>query len=188
MSNDCLSNVAKDYLDTFQQILDKMICGMTGAELGNSISYNFIVQMIPHHRAAIEMSENILRFTTNIELQEIAEQIVKEQTQSIADMEQIVNNCRRFQNPGGALNNYQSRINKIMQKMFRGMQQSDATNEINCDFISQMVPHHMGAVEMCQTTLAFPICQELRPILQSIITSQKRGIVQMQELWNCLKC
>lgn len=49
-----------------------MIQGMTEAELTGSISDNFIVQMIPHHRAAIEMSGNILKYTTSIPLQEIA--------------------------------------------------------------------------------------------------------------------
>lgn len=42
-----LSNVAKDYLSRFYDILDEMIAEMSGAELTGSISHNFIVQMIP---------------------------------------------------------------------------------------------------------------------------------------------
>lgn len=49
-----------------------MIQGMTSPELSCSISHNFIVQMIPHHRAAIEMSHNLLCYTTDIALQNIA--------------------------------------------------------------------------------------------------------------------
>ncbi len=45
---------------------------MSNAKLTNSISHNFIVQMIPHHEAAIEMSENILKYTSNDSLQNIA--------------------------------------------------------------------------------------------------------------------
>lgn len=56
-----LSNVTKNYLSAFNCILDEMIQRMTEAEQSDSISHNFIVQMIPHHRAAIEMSENILK-------------------------------------------------------------------------------------------------------------------------------
>lgn len=40
-----------------------MIQGMTDDELDESISHNFIVQMIPHHKAAIEMSQNLLQYT-----------------------------------------------------------------------------------------------------------------------------
>lgn len=38
-----LSNVTKQYLCRFYEILDEMILGMTGAELTDSISHNFIV-------------------------------------------------------------------------------------------------------------------------------------------------
>ena len=55
------SDVTKNYLCRFYKILDEMIEGMTNAELTNSLSHNFIVQMIPHHRAAIEMSESTRR-------------------------------------------------------------------------------------------------------------------------------
>lgn len=54
------SDVTKQYLCCFYEILDNMIEEMTNAKLTNSISHNFIVQMIPHHQAAIKMSQNIL--------------------------------------------------------------------------------------------------------------------------------
>ena len=50
----------KDYLTAFYKILNQMIHGMEQACLTDSISHNFIVQMIPHHKAAIRMSENLL--------------------------------------------------------------------------------------------------------------------------------
>ena len=80
------SDVTKNYLCRFYKILDEMIEGMTNAELTSSLSHNFIVQMIPHHRAAIEMSENLLQFTTFVPLQHIAQNIINEQTKSIENM------------------------------------------------------------------------------------------------------
>ena len=52
-SGSCPSGNAEEYLRTLHCIIDRMIEGMTCAELTNSISHKFIVQMIPHHRAAI---------------------------------------------------------------------------------------------------------------------------------------
>ncbi len=72
-----LSNVSKNYISEYYCILEKMIGGMTEAELCGSISENFIAQMIPHHKAAVEMSENILKYTTLVPLQCIAENIVR---------------------------------------------------------------------------------------------------------------
>ena len=56
MKNTCLlSEDSKTYLCCFYQILDEMIQSMTTAGLTQSISHNFIVQMIPHRRAAIQI-------------------------------------------------------------------------------------------------------------------------------------
>ena len=71
-----ISNVARRYLDTFSVILDTMIRCMAEVKITDSISCNFIKQMIPHHRAAIDMSLNILRYTTDIEVQNIALNII----------------------------------------------------------------------------------------------------------------
>ena len=81
-----LSNVTKIYIGYFFKILETMIDSMTNVTLNQSISHNFIVQMIPHHQAAIEMSRNILKYTTFIPLQNIALNIVSEQTKSIENM------------------------------------------------------------------------------------------------------
>ena len=45
----------------------------------------------------------------------------------------------------------------------------------------------MGAVRMSKAALEYEICPGLVPILQSIITSQEHGIMQMRELMrkNC---
>lgn len=181
-----LSNVTKEYLEAFNCILDEMIQGMTNAKLTDSISYNFIVQMIPHHMAAVEMSRNILRYTTNIPLQNIALQIIKEQTESIENMQEIKCSCGDLCNTEQDLCGYLNKIDQIMQTMFCSMQNACSTNNINADFMREMIPHHMGAVEMSETALMYDICPELRPVLSAIIISQKRGIMQMQHLLRCM--
>lgn len=177
-----LSRNTKAYLQRFQCILDKMIRGMTGALLTDSISHNFIAQMIPHHMAAIEMSENILRYTTDIPVQNIALQIVAEQTKSIENMRQIETNCGCVKNSPEAVRCYQNRVSVILKEMFAGMQKACTDNRINADFMREMIPHHEGAVRLCENALQQEICPQLCPILENIIVSQKRGIVQMKTL------
>lgn len=181
-----LSIVTGKYLSCFYQILDRMIFGMTSARLTNSVSHNFIVQMIPHHRAAIEMSRNLLCYTTNIPLQEIALNIIKEQTKSIHNMQQILNCCSRLRNTEQELSYYQKHIHEITRTMFADMKNACTTNDINATFMHEMIPHHKGAIKMSQTTLDLPICSELVPILEAIITSQEKGARQMEELLSML--
>ncbi len=182
------SQAAEAYHTTFCYILDQMIHGMTTAPLANSLSANFIVQMIPHHRAAIQMSQNVLIYTTNSALQSIASEIITEQTKSIEDMLAIKQCCSTCINADQNLPAYQCRINQIMQNMFSRMRHACTTNRINCDFMREMIPHHEGAVKMAETALQFKTCPELKPILEAIVTSQKRGIAEMQKLLHALDC
>lgn len=180
------STVTKTYLSRFYDILDEMIWEMSNADLTDSISYNFIVQMIPHHRAAIEMSKNLLQYTTFVPLQDIAVNIVEEQTKSIQDMTRALNGCSKLKNCAEDLQLYMKQYHQITQTMFAGMGDAFASNDINADFIREMIPHHRGAIQMSENALSFPICPELTPILQAIITSQKKGIHEMECLLQCI--
>lgn len=180
-----LSINTREYLVRFQQILNEMICKMTSAKLTDSISNNFIVQMIPHHMAAIEMSQNILRVTTDVAVQNIAMSIVEEQTKSIENMRRVQEECSLLTNSPWELCRYQTKMDSIMETMFRGMRCACNDNRIDADFMREMIPHHRGAVEMCENTLGYDICPGLCPILRAIISSQKRGIAQMQCLLRC---
>lgn len=192
MRNNCcntnISNVAKNYLSEYYCILERMIGGMRGAALGDSISGNFIAQMIPHHKAAIEMSENILKYTTLIPLERIAESIIAEQTKSIENMCDIQSECGEKCSCKSDLCLYQRSMDAIMGQMFCSMRSAMSDNNINCNFMREMIPHHLGAVRMSETALQYNICPKLVPILNSIIVSQKRGINEMQCLMKRIGC
>lgn len=186
MSYECkLSNVTKKYLDKFYRILDEMINGMTNVNLTESISDNFILQMIPHHKAAIEMSENLLKYTTFTPLQNIAEGIIKEQTKSIENMRNIQCQCSELTNCCMDIDLYQRRVDQIMKTMFSQMHNACSTNNINTNFMREMIPHHEGAIKMSHNALQYKICPGLTPILQAIISSQEKGVKQMKQLLNC---
>lgn len=168
------------YLSDFENILHNMIRGMESARLNGSISHNFIVQMIPHHMAAIKMSQNLLCYTTFIPLQEIASNIIISQTESIHNMQHILHNCSRFSNSRQEWSCYQENINCIIQNMIHAMKDACPDNDINISFMREMIPHHMGAIQMSHTALEYPICPALVPILDAIIKSQEKGVQEMK--------
>ncbi len=186
--NQRLCDGTKRYLCRYYEILDEMIRGMCGAELTNSVSHNFIVQMIPHHRAAIEMSENLLLYTDFTPLQSIAKNIIEEQTKSIENMEEALKCCETDINTQHDLCRYNKRLNSITQVMFSKMRNARSGNNINADFIREMIPHHQGAIQMSLNALNYPICRELDPILQAIITSQEKGVQEMKKLLRQINC
>ncbi len=183
-----LSCGVKRYLRRYYEILEEMIRGMNSAELTDSISHNFIVQMIPHHRAAIEMSESLLMYSDFVPLRRIAQNIVEEQTKSIENMEKSLARCERIINSRNDLCQYEKNFKRITREMFSQMRNALSDNNINGDFIREMIPHHQGAISMSKNALQYPICPELHPILQAIITSQEKGIQEMEILLRQLSC
>lgn len=168
------------YLSRFYEILGGMIRDMERAELTDSISQNFIVQMIPHHRAAIEMSRSVLEHAAPEPVRRIASRIIEEQTRSIQNMEAALPVCCGEENPERERQDYLRRFGEITRTMFACMGAARATNRIADNFMREMIPHHMGAIRMSENALRFPICPELRPILQAIITSQRAGVREME--------
>ncbi|MCC8013938.1 MAG: DUF305 domain-containing protein [Eubacterium sp.] len=173
---------AKEYLSRYYDILEEMISGMTEALLTESISRNFIVQMTPHHIAAIEMSENILKYTSLRPLIEIAEGIISEQTESIENMLKAKPACGMVFNSPYDLSLYMRRFSFITDAMFSEMGSAYADNNISADFMREMIPHHRGAVRMCENALSFDVCSELKPVMYKIISSQNKGIAEMEAL------
>ncbi len=181
-----LSRNTQNYLNTYRCILDEMIRGMTHARLCDSISHNFIVQMIPHHKAAIQMARNIEKYTTNPEIEQIACHIIEEQTKSIADMENMLACCSEKCNCEEDLCSWRNAADKVFQTMFRRMRDAASVNSVDCNFLREMIPHHEGAVAFSEITLQCQICPELQPVLESIIVSQAEGICRLQGLLKCI--
>lgn len=183
MTNTCqLSNNTKAYVEQYHCILENMIQKMSGVKLTESISGSFITQMIPHHCAAIAMSENLLRYTTNIPLQNIAMNIIISQQKSIENMKAVYPECQCCMNEPEELSCYKQNIDYIIQNMFYEMKAASTDNNIDANFMREMIPHHKGAVYMSENALQFPICSSLVPLLDAIVTSQKEGIRKMQNL------
>ena len=57
-----------------------------GAEAHNNADVWFVRQMIPHHQSAIDMAQVVLKTGDNSEAKKMAEKVIKDQGQEIAEM------------------------------------------------------------------------------------------------------
>ncbi|WP_068986341.1 MULTISPECIES: DUF305 domain-containing protein [Lysinibacillus] len=182
-----LSNVTKAYLAEYQRILDKMIQGMTYVTLTCSISENFIKQILPHQVAAIKMSENVLRYTTNIPVQNLALEIIDTSAEVVECLEAIQNRCCIVQNSEYELYEYMCAYKEITEAMFKAMSLPPVSNNININYLREMIVHHQGGVRLAQNVLRFCICQELIPILKNMIQTMCDQICDMEKLLDALQ-
>ena len=176
----------KNYLDRFDEILFEMATKMLSSNIINNITIDFIQCMIPHHRAAIYMCENLLQYTNYTPLQTIANGIIKMQTRGIQQMKEIALYSSNCINSNRDVQLYMQKYLEITKETIYKMNNSPRCENINLNFVNEMIPHHEGAISMCQNLLQYPIEKNLIIVANTIITEQSRGVMQLKEIRNTL--
>lgn len=173
----------KAYYDNYQSILQVMKKGMEQAPKTGDPSLDFLYEMIPHHEAAVSMAENIMKYSDNDQVKQLAANIIRDQLAGIGKLEALKNSLKM--NPKvnkQAEASYLKSYNTIYKTMITAMQDAKPTGNIDKDFLEEMIPHHEGAIKMSQNILKYTQNNELKTILQNIITTQQKQVTEMKNL------
>jgi len=73
-------------------------------------------------------------------------------------------------------------MSEAMRIMHRGMHTTEYTGEADHDFVTMMIPHHQGAIDMAKALLLYGKDPQMRRLAQEIITDQQSEI-QLMQLW-----
>lgn len=71
-------------------------------------------------------------------------------------------------------------MNDAMAVMDDGMQRAPMNGSPGHDFVTMMIPHHQGAIDMAKALLLYSTDPELRNLAQGILTEQQNEIKLMQ--------
>ncbi|MGH6981236.1 MAG: CopM family metallochaperone, partial [Stellaceae bacterium] len=66
------------------------------------------------------------------------------------------------------------------EKMNHDMDAAEMNGNADHDFVTMMIPHHQGAVDMAEVELKFGKDPAMRRLASDIIAAQKREIALMQ--------
>ena len=69
-----------------------------------------------------------------------------------------------------------------MSVMHKGMHSAPYTGDPDRDFVTMMIPHHQGAIDMAKALLLYGKDPQMRRLAQEIITDQQSEI-QLMQLW-----
>ena len=148
---------------------------------------DFLYGMIPHHKAAIEMSESLLKYGgENAEIKKIAENIITNQSKEIEEMEDMIK--RMELNPNVDEKKEQDYF-KEYKNLFNKHNNNDISNVNSIDkaFAMEMIKHHEMAVSMSEIVLKYTDNKDIVDLAQNIIESQKDEIKQMREIINSME-
>jgi uncharacterized protein (DUF305 family) len=69
-----------------------------------------------------------------------------------------------------------------MNVMHEGMHSAPYTSDPDRDFVTMMIPHHQGAIDMAKALLLYGKDQQLKRLAQEIIADQQNE-VQLMQRW-----
>lgn len=150
---------------------------MSSSEHGSSQVSNapydaqFIDGMTIHHKGAVVMAEQALNESQRPEIKQLAQNIIATQNPEIEQMatwrEQWYPNVPTTHGTGGHM----------------GAMELSGDMAIPFDqrFITAMISHHQGAIEMAQEAQTKAEREEIKQLAQTIMTAQEAEVKQLQE-------
>jgi uncharacterized protein (DUF305 family) len=167
---------------------NKMMAGM----MGNAVVYtgdadvDFVNLMLPHHQGAIDMAEIQLKYGRDAQIKELAMEIIAGQRPEMALMETWRKGRIAAIPPDAPA--AKAAYETVNAKMMDGMgvhtgdghsHESILTGNTDRDFVTMMIPHHQGAIEMAEVQLKYGKDPEIRALSEKIIAAQKAEIAEM---------
>lgn len=177
----------KNYLSEQKSEMSTMMEDMKNIKHTGDPAIDFLYGMIPHHKAAIEMSESLLKYGgENAEIKKIAENIITNQSKEIEEMEDLIK--RMELNPNVDEKKEQDYL-KEYNNMLNKHNNNDMSNVNSVDkaFAMEMIKHHEMAVSMSEIVLKYTGNKDVVDLAQNIIESQKAEIKQIREIINSME-
>ena len=179
-----LSDEAKRYLCCYYQILDGMIQGVSAARLTQSISHNYIVQLLPQRRAAVRLCRNLLDVSNDGSLRCLAQRIAAREAEAIEALEAELADADQLTSPQMDLRLFQRRADLMFREMYAQMGAVPEGNRVDVLFLRQLIPQRQGGVRAARTALRYEVSAGLAPLLRSAIDAQSREVGQLRALLN----
>lgn len=178
------TNLAK-YMSEQDAIMADMMKAMKNVPKSGNPSVDFLKGMIPHHQAAILMSESLLRYGgQNQALKQLAEDIIRVQKTEITQMQEMAGALKTAKADQAKEAAYLKEYNKMFDgTMSHAMPHGAATAQsVDAAFTEGMIMHHEMAVDMSKAILDYTEDAKVKALAQEIIDAQVKEIAQMKEM------
>jgi len=188
----------QSFIEANNAAMTRMMTGMAIKPTGD-VDRDFVATMVPHHQGAIDMAQAELRYGDNQQLIRVSQEIIAGQLQEIAAMHVALGEKvsafeamlagRGSPGSGAVPSAARQPVTKeapflhenalAMDRMMAAMT-IKPTGDIDRDFVTMMVPHHQGAIDLAQAELRHGRNASLRRIAQEIIVDETEQITLMR--------
>ncbi|MEO6695888.1 MAG: DUF305 domain-containing protein [Ignavibacteria bacterium] len=157
--------------------MSNMMNKMKGMKMTGNTDVDFVNMMIMHHQGAIEMATTEIASGKKENVKSLANNIIKDQQKEIATMQNWLEKNKDKKSTSG------DNSKKLMESMDDMMDDNmKMTGDHDNDFLSMMIMHHEGAVDMADVEVDNGTDPEIKKMAQEMINKQKAEIDQMKNM------
>ncbi|MDQ8045485.1 MAG: DUF305 domain-containing protein [Solirubrobacteraceae bacterium] len=159
------------------------------AETGhaNPVDAAFVREMIPHHELAIEMASYVRKRSSHAEVKALAQRISTTQRDEVTELKAAAKRLHVTLPAGdGMPSAAQMRVDSAtlgIPSVGMGMSMDPAmlksARPFDKAFLTDMIPHHQGAITMARAEVVRGGDQELKTLAGGIAATQNAEIIQM---------
>lgn len=177
------------YLKEEKVIIESLESNMSYAPHTGNVNLDYLYQMIQHHKCALDMAKNLLNNGgENEEVSQIAKNIIKNQTISIASMENLMKNLiENLTQDKAREEKYLKEYEKIVKVMMCGFENLKPTGNVDQDFLQSMIVHHQGAIDIVNSIIKYTENDEIKKIAQEELKNQQLEIDNMKKIFDSIK-
>jgi uncharacterized protein (DUF305 family) len=143
---------------------------------GNAVDRAFIADMVPHHESAVQMAKIAQERGESAFVKQLADDIVRTQNQEIDVMRREDQTLAEAGIQKGSLG-----VAEHMMGMDADVASLKTAKAFDKAFITEMIPHHEGAVTMANAELSKGKSTKLKLLAQDIVSAQEREIAAMRK-------
>lgn len=172
-----------DYLSAQETIMNTMIENMNISS-SNNAALDFLRGMIPHHEAAIEMSEAYLEYGgNNPDLKQIAEDVISVQKEEISLMKELITS---IESSGEKNEEKAEKYMNVYSQMMSGHEHMShglpAAQDIEQAFAEGMIMHHQMAIDMSEAIMEYTDNEVVLQLAEDMTETQEDEIQIMKDV------
>jgi uncharacterized protein (DUF305 family) len=160
-----------------KQLMDSMMMKMHQQKATGNNDIDYANNMLQHHQGAVDMAKLQEARGSNLVLKEFSRKIITDQQKEIAVMAEFISRNGATPSPNNAV--FKMAMDSAMQTMMPA--DVKIYNDIDKDFVAQMIIHHQSALDMAKAYLQYGTNTTLRKISQDILASQGEEVKWLKE-------
>lgn len=165
-----LSDNSKEYIEKYLKNIENIKEKLSKIEIDGCICKIYINQSLILKESLLDLCENILKYTTNSNIETFAKLIMEEFEKEGCELGQMQEYCCNFENDSRDVFLYQKRFEILFENLILALNNMPATNNLDLGFVGSVNQCLEFKINMAKNVLGYEICENLRACAEEAIT------------------